>query len=241
MFTGIIQELGIVARIERRRGLIRVSIDAPRTAGRVQRMESVAVNGVCLTVVSHQHGLLTFEMIQETQRLTTLGTLRAGARVNLEPSLSLLDRLGGHLVFGHVDGVGRVTTCRRGGGEWSLEIAVPVEVGAWLVPKGPVAIDGVSLTVGRVRSASHFSVHLIPETLRQTTLGAYAVGDRVNLEIDYFAKLIERVGRARWLTELGTSEAPARRRPRGGHTLSHRRYSSVGRGKGPAPRRPRVP
>jgi len=189
MFTGIIQELGTVARIERHRGLTRLSIDAPKTAPRIQRLESVAVNGVCLTVVGSHRGLLTFEVIQHTQQLTSLATLRAGDRVNLEPSLSLTDRLGGHVLFGHVDGLGKILKRRSEQGEWSLDIGVAAALGTWLVPQGPVAVDGVSLTVGSVPSASRIRVHLIPETLRQTTLASRTVGDRVNIEIDYLAKL----------------------------------------------------
>lgn len=189
MFTGIIQELGTVARIERRRGLTRLSIDAPKIAPSVQCLESVAVNGVCLTVVSSHRGLLTFEVIQQTQQLTSLATLRARDRVNLEPSLSLTDRLGGHVLFGHVDGLGKVLTRRFEEGEWSLDIGIPSSVGKWVVPQGPVAVDGVSLTVGSVPLALRIRVHLIPETLRQTTLASRTVGDRVNIEIDYLAKL----------------------------------------------------
>jgi riboflavin synthase len=189
MFTGIIQELGTVARIERQRGLTRLSLDAPKTAARVQPLESVAVNGVCLTVVGNQRGLLMFEVIPHTQQLTSLSMLRAGDRVNLEPSLSLTDRLGGHVLFGHVDGLGKILKCSAGQGERSLDIGLPAEVGKWIIPQGPVAVDGVSLTVGSAPSASRMRVHLIPETLRQTTLASRAVGDRVNIEIDYFAKL----------------------------------------------------
>lgn len=189
MFTGIVRELGTVARIARIRGLTRLSIDAPNTALRIEPLESVAVNGVCLTVVNRHRGLLTFEVIRHTQQLTNLAALRAGDRVNLEPSLSLTDRLGGHVLFGHIDGLGKILRRFSGQGTWSLDIGLPSGVGPWVVPQGPIAVDGVSLTVGSVASASRIRVHLIPETLRQTTLASRAVGDRVNIEVDYLAKL----------------------------------------------------
>jgi len=190
MFTGIIRELGTVMRVERARGLSRLSIHAPKTASRVERLESVAVNGVCLSVVDLRKQTMVFEVIPETQRLTTLGSLRSGARVHLEPSLSVTDRLGGQILFGHVDGVGRITRRRERAGERVLEIRVDRRLGRWLVPKGPVAVDGISLTVGELPRGSTFAVHLIPETLRQTTLGLRQVGERVNIELDYLAKLV---------------------------------------------------
>ena len=190
MFTGIVQELGIVGRVERSKGLTRLSVHAPKTASRVRRLESVAVNGVCLSVVDVNRQAMVFEVIPETQRLTTLGTLRSGQRVHLEPSLSVTDRLGGHLVFGHVDAVGTVVKRRQAPGELVVEIRVAPSVRKLLVPKGPVAVDGVSLTVGASLTASTFAIHLIPETLRGTELSFRKAGERVNVELDYFAKLI---------------------------------------------------
>jgi riboflavin synthase len=190
MFTGIIQELGTVARVERSKGLLRLSVHAPKVASKVGPLESVAVSGVCLSVINVRQGTMTFEVIHETQALTTLDTLRRGDRVNLEPSLGVCDRLSGHFVFGHVDGIGTVAARRQRGGEILLELRVARRLHAFLVPKGPVAIDGVSLTVGRVGRGSIFTVHLIPETMRQTTLGARQAGARVNGELDYLAKLV---------------------------------------------------
>lgn len=190
MFTGIIRELGTVSRVERVKGLMRLSIQAPRTARCVERLESVSVNGVCLSVVDHQPRTILFELIHETQRLTTLGSLRPGDRIHLEPSLSLSDRLNGHILFGHVDGVGMVATRRQLAGELILGIRIAAPLRAFLISKGPVAVDGVSLTVGKTPATSTFSVHLIPETLRQTLLRSRAVGDRVNVEVDYLAKLV---------------------------------------------------
>jgi riboflavin synthase len=210
MFTGIVQEIGTVSRIQRARGLVRLSLHAPKTAATVSRLESVAVNGACLSVVDVRPPRLLFEVIPETQALTTLGTLRAGSPVNLEPSLSVTDRLNGHLLLGHVDGVGTVTRRRQAQGELVLEIRVPRVLAGYLVPKGPVAVDGVSLTVGQVRRSGTLAVHLIPETLRQTTLRLRQRGDRVNLEVDYLAKLIRQFVRSRAPT--GLSRKPGRAR-----------------------------
>ncbi len=190
MFTGIIQDVGTVARVERAKGIMRLSLHAPQTASRVRRMESVAVNGVCLSVVSIRQGTMAFEVIPETQRLTNLGRLRAGERVHLEPSLTLTDRLNGHFVFGHVDGMGTVVKRRQLAGELVLEIRAPEAIRHLIVPKGPITVDGVSLTAGRVVTRNTFTVHLIPETLRQTALRLRAAGDCVNLEADYIAKLV---------------------------------------------------
>jgi riboflavin synthase len=190
MFTGIIQELGTVARVERRKGIVRLTVHAPKTAARVGPMESVSVSGTCLTAVDVRGGTIGFEMIPETQSGTALGRLKPGGRVHIEPSLSLADRLGGHILLGHVDGVGTIVKRRQRAGELMLEIRVPAAVRRYLVPKGPVAVDGVSLTVGKTLGASTFSIHLIPETLRRTTLRDRRPGDRVNVEADYLAKLI---------------------------------------------------
>jgi riboflavin synthase alpha subunit len=189
MFTGIIRELGTVAHIRRANGLVRLGIAAPKAAARVGPLESVAIDGVCLSVVHVEGALLTFELIPETQRLTTLGRLRSGRAVHVEPSLSVADRLNGHILFGHVDGRGTIVARRQRPGELRLEIRAPAAVQRFLVPKGPVAVDGVSLTVGSALGRSTFSVHLIPETLRHTTFGVRDVGDHVNVELDYLAKL----------------------------------------------------
>ena len=197
MFTGIIRDIGTVARVERADGLVRLTVSAPNTAARVTPLESVAVNGVCLTVVGVRRGTMAFEVIPQTQQATAVGALRAGHRVNVEPSLSLSDRLGGQLLFGHVDGLGTVTRRRQQRGELVLEVRIGTALRRFLVPKGPVAVDGVSLTVGETLKGSTFTVHLIPETLRQTTLRSLAAGDRVNVEVDYFAKLVAQFLRSR--------------------------------------------
>ena len=190
MFTGIIRELGTVTRIERSKDLVRVAVFAPKSAARAEPLDSIAVNGVCVTAVQVSRGAMTFELIPETQRLTTLGALSSGARVHVEPSLALSDRLNGHILLGHVDGIGSIVTRRQLGGELILEIRTPPTLRRFLVPKGPIAVDGVSLTVGQALRRSTFTIHLIPETLRYTTLGSRRRGEPVNLEVDYLAKLL---------------------------------------------------
>ena len=190
MFTGIVQEIGTVLRTQRDRGVMRLTIQAPQTAARVQPMESIAVHGVCLSAVSVREPSIVFEVIGETQQVTTLGRLRQGSRVNVEPSLTLTDRLNGHITLGHVDGTAVVTRRRELPKELVLTFRIDGRLRPWLVPKGPVAVDGVSLTVGRHVTRSTFSIHLIPETLRRTTLRALRVGDRVNVEVDYLTKVV---------------------------------------------------
>jgi riboflavin synthase len=197
MFTGIVQELGTVYSLERARrsgkradDVDRLHVFAPKTAAGLVPGESVAINGACLSVVSVRQGAMTFEIIPETRRLTNLGTLSAGARVNVERSLTLSDRLNGHVVLGHVDGVGRILRCQKKAGEVALGIRVDAGLRRYLVPKAPIAVDGVSLTVGARVASAMFSVFLIPETIHKTTLGLRRVGDLVNIEADYFAKLL---------------------------------------------------
>ncbi len=190
MFTGIVQELGTVRAVARKGGLVHLRIQAPKTAETLQAGESVAVNGVCVTIVRVAQGCVEADVIQETQHLTTLGTLVSGDRVNVERSLTLSDRLNGHLVLGHIDGIGRVLTRHERAGEITLEIRLDRTLGRYVVPKGPLTVDGVSLTVARRPTATRCAVCVIPETRHRTTLGFRRVGEAVNIEIDYVAKLI---------------------------------------------------
>ena len=190
MFTGIVQDIGTVVERRASDGVLRLRIQAPKTVEGLSLGASVAVNGVCLTAVRVQAGTFTVEAIPETARATNIGRLAAGSRVNLERSLRLSDRLDGHLVLGHVDGAGKIVRVRPAAGQLQLEIRLERSLARFLVPKGPVTVDGVSLTVGPAVSRGTFSVFLIPETLRQTVLSQRKAGDLVNLELDYVAKLV---------------------------------------------------
>ncbi len=188
MFTGIVRELGTVEAVEQGGGFVRLSVRAPETAGGASVGDSVSLNGVCLTAVGVEDGVLAFDAVPETLRRSSLGGLEPGARVNVEPALRAGEPLGGHLVQGHVDGVGRV---RRADGE-GLEIEAQQEILRYCVEKGSIAVDGVSLTIAGLADDS-FGVALVPHTREATTLGALAEGDQVNLEVDVIAKHVERL------------------------------------------------
>ena len=188
MFTGIVRELGAVEAVEESAAGIRLLVRAPETAAAAAVGDSVAVNGVCLTAVATDDGVLAFDAVPETLRRSSLGRLAAGARVNVEPALRAGEPLGGHFVQGHVDGVGRV---RRADAE-GLEIEAGGEILRYCVEKGSIAVEGVSLTIAALGEDS-FTVALVPHTREVTTLGALAEGDEVNLEVDVLAKHVERL------------------------------------------------
>jgi riboflavin synthase len=189
MFTGLIETLGSVKRIDADADGCRLTIAAPAIAGDLKVGESVAVNGACLTVIEQDKQSCVFAAGPETLGRTNLGALAAGERVNLERALRLGDRLGGHLVQGHVDALGRIAA-RKKQGEWDMIwFSCPKELAEQMVPKGSIAVDGVSLTVVEV-AADSFSAALIPHTLANTTLGFKQPGAAVNLETDMFAKYI---------------------------------------------------
>jgi riboflavin synthase len=187
MFTGIIEERGIVRDV----GPTRLSVTSSTVNGDSSVGASVAVNGACLTVVERSERHLAFDLSEETLRRTSFSRLSAGDPVNLERPLTLVSRLGGHLVQGHVDGVGTVTAFERDetGGAW-LTIGPPADLERFLVEKGSVCVDGVSLTIAGTDRVS-FSVALIPHTMDVTTLGATRPGDPVNLEVDVIAKYVD--------------------------------------------------
>ncbi len=191
MFTGLIAEMGEVTAIERDGEGARMRI-ATRLAGELAPGDSIAVNGVCLTATGVHDGQFAAEAIAETLRRSALDGLRPGARVNLELALRADGRLGGHVVQGHVDGTGTVGETREEGFSRVLRIDCEPGVERYLVEKGSVAVDGVSLTVSAL-CEDGFEVSLIPETLQRTNLGEASVGDRVNLEVDVLAKHIERL------------------------------------------------
>jgi riboflavin synthase len=189
MFTGLVEVLGSVRRIDSQGAGRHLVIVEPALAPEVIVGESVAINGACLTVVEHDQETCRFEAGPETLQRTNLGQLAPGDRVNLERALRLGDRLGGHLVQGHIDGVGRIAERRREG-EWELVwFDCSAELAAQMVSKGSVAVDGVSLTLVDV-TGDRFSVALIPHTLQHTTLGFKAAGATVNLETDLLAKYV---------------------------------------------------
>jgi riboflavin synthase len=188
MFTGLVREVGTVVSMADGR----LTIDAPETARGVQLGDSVAIDGVCLTVVACVDSTLSFDAVPETLSRTSLGTLDQGSRVNLEPALRAGDALGGHYVQGHVDGVGRVLSVAPEGDGRRVRFEAPVELLKYIVAKGSIAVQGTSLTVAAV-DESGFEVALIPHTLQATTLGELEPEQQVNLETDVLAKYVEKL------------------------------------------------
>jgi riboflavin synthase len=191
MFTGLIADVGSVTALELGGAGATLEIDT-QLAGELGEGDSIAVNGVCLTATEIRDGGFQAEAMIETLERSTLGALGAGARVNLELPLRATDRLGGHVVQGHIDGTGMISELREEGFARVLAIGTGPALERYLVEKGSVAVDGVSLTVSALIEHG-FEVSLIPETLKQTNLGGAAVGDRVNLEVDVLAKHVERL------------------------------------------------
>jgi len=185
MFTGLVREIGVLRRASATGGLV---IAAPQTAPHVQSGDSLAVDGICLTVTGATRDLVCLDAAAETRRVTTLASWRRGRRVHLEPALRLGQALDGHLVLGHVDGVGRVTAVRRAGASWFMTVHCGRDLARWLLPKGSVAVDGVSLTVDEGPHRDAFTVNLVPHTLQQTTFAGARAGRKVNLEMDMLVK-----------------------------------------------------
>ncbi len=193
MFTGIVEELGTVANVQTRAAGARLEIRCSTVLEDLTEGASVAVNGVCLTAVGLRPDSFSADLAPETLRRSNLGDLRAGSRVNLERPLSPAGRLSGHIVQGHVDGTGEFLALESLGDEnWWLRVRIPPDLDAFLVYKGSIAIDGISLTVAEIQ-AGVLSVTIIPHTYRNTTLGGYRPGARVNLECDILAKHVEKL------------------------------------------------
>lgn len=206
MFTGLVQDKGHVATLERSDAGARLTIATALTP-ELAEGDSVAVNGVCLTATEISNGTFTAEAMNETLSRTSLGALKANADVNLELPLRAADRLGGHVVQGHVDGLGEITETSEDGFARRVRIAAPESLLRYVVAKGSIAVDGVSLTIAEIDSQS-FTVSLIPETLERTTLGAAGPGTRVNLEVDVLAKYVEKaVGEIAGAISLRSSPA----------------------------------
>ncbi|WP_412078569.1 riboflavin synthase [Streptomyces xanthophaeus] len=192
MFTGIVEELGEVAAVEQLAEASRFRLRGPLVTEGAKHGDSIAVNGVCLTVVDTADGEFTADVMQETLNRSSLGALTQGSRVNLERPMALGGRLGGHLVQGHVDGTGEILS-RTPSEHWEIvRIALPANLSRYVVEKGSITVDGVSLTVVEA-AADWFSISLIPTTLALTTLGIKQPGDPVNLEVDVLAKYVERL------------------------------------------------
>lgn len=197
MFTGIIEALGRVTASEPRGGDRRLQIaTGTLPLDDVKLGDSICVSGVCLTAVAVDGQGFAADVSAETLNRTVLGELDPGAAVNLEKSLTPSSRLGGHLVSGHVDGVGEVLALAREARSWRLTVAAPAELGRYIAEKGSVCVDGISLTVNNVEG-SRFAVNIVPHTFEVTTIGEYRVGRRVNLEVDIIARYLERLLTAR--------------------------------------------
>jgi riboflavin synthase len=196
MFTGLIEGLGRVRRVVPAAGSTRLTFETELPVAAMRDGESVAVDGVCLTVARRSGKSFAADAVAETLSRTTLGGLRAGDAVHLERSLAVGDRLGGHLVQGHVDAVAKVVALRRRGHDVRLEVAIPKELRGLVAAKGSIALQGVSLTVSSVGPRS-FQVVLIPETLLRTRLGSLRPGDGLNVEADVIARYLEALMRAR--------------------------------------------
>ena len=190
MFTGLVQDKARVAAIERNGDGVRLTVET--TVEPIARGDSVSINGVCLTAVETDGGRFTADVMEETLRRSSLAALGEGDAVNVEPALQAGARLGGHIVQGHVDGLGEVVDVREEGFARLVRVAAPADLLRYVVEKGSIAVDGVSLTVSAIGD-DWFEVSLIPETLERTTLGEAAAGRAVNLEVDVVAKYVEKL------------------------------------------------
>jgi riboflavin synthase len=192
MFTGLIETVGRVAACERRGAAAVLTVISPLPLAEIAIGDSIAVNGACLTVTAKRETGLTFDVSPESLASTTIGSLRSGQSVNLERALRLGDRMGGHIVSGHIDCIGRLARSSETSGNRGLEFTLPAENVRYLITKGSVAINGISLTINTVTNAG-FSVNIIPLTQTATTLSALKVGDEVNIETDIIGKYVERL------------------------------------------------
>ena len=203
MFTGLIEGMGLVQEVGREGAITTLAISATSPIAGLAPGESIAVDGTCLTVTNVQPPRFEVDLSEETLARTTLGGLRAGDQVNLERPLRLTDRLGGHIVTGHVDGIGAIVELRPSDGSWWLSISYPLDLRPCIVQKGSIAVDGISLTIADLNESS-FGVAIIPHTFRHTTLGSKRPGNRVNLETDLLGKYV-----IRYLDGLGRSGGKA--------------------------------
>ena len=192
MFTGIVEEVGKIKKIERNTVSAKLSIEADKVLHEVKEGDSIAVNGICLTVTSFTKNSFTADVMHETMNRTTLGKLKENSPVNLERALSVMGRFGGHMVSGHIDGRGKIVGIEKDDNAVLFTIETTEKILRYIVEKGSVAINGISLTVARV-DRKNFTVSVIPHTLRVTSLGSFQKGDEVNLENDIVGKYIEKL------------------------------------------------
>lgn len=196
MFTGLIEEIGTIERLEKKRGSVIFTVRAKKSSRGMKIDESIAINGVCLTVIERRKNKFNVQAVEETLRKTNLGSLREGDSINLERALLPNERLGGHFVLGHVDSVGTIERTQARKSSWMFWIKVTKRFAHYLIPVGSVAVNGVSLTVASLRGQT-FGVSIIPHTMKVTTFKNLKAGDRVNIEFDMLGKYIERLLRAR--------------------------------------------
>lgn len=201
LFTGLILEMGEILSVKRRSGGAILSLKSKEVAASAKQGDSISVNGVCLTVINTNNNILSFDLSEETLRSTNLGSLKTGDAVNLEPSLSFDSKIGGHFVTGHVDAAGKIRSKANIGDMMKVEIEAPVNVINFLVEKGSVAVDGISLTVVDILKNS-FTVMIIPHTAKLTTIGFKGPGDTVNIEADILGKYV-----ARFLNKEGNRDS----------------------------------
>jgi riboflavin synthase len=194
MFTGLIQAIGQVSAIAHQESSARLEITSPEIASQIAQGDSVSVNGACLTVVTFGSSKFSVDVMVQTLNLTTTGSLQVGSVVNLELATRTADRLGGHIVQGHVDGVAKVEAISADSQWTRMDLSIPAELMKYVVAQGSICLEGVSLTVGELNDpANQISVWLIPETLAKTNLSKKSVGDQLNVEVDVLAKYVERL------------------------------------------------
>ena len=194
MFTGLIQAVGTVVSINNQETSARLEITCPEIATQVAQGDSVSVNGVCLTVVDFDNKTFSVDVMVQTLKLTTTGSLEVDSSVNLELATRTSDRLGGHIVQGHVDGIAKVASISADSKWTRMDLSIPADLMKYVVAQGSICIDGVSLTVGELNDAKdQISVWLIPETLAKTNLSKKTLGDQINIEVDVLAKYVERL------------------------------------------------
>jgi riboflavin synthase len=194
MFTGLIQQVGEVSAIKREETSARLEITSPEIATQIAQGDSVSVNGVCLTVISFDKEKFSVDVMVQTLNLTSTGSLEVGSAVNLELATRTADRLGGHIVQGHVDGVATVSKISADSKWTRMDISIPKDLMRYVVAQGSICVEGVSLTVGELNDpADQISVWLIRETLAKTNLSKKAIGDKLNIEVDVLAKYVERL------------------------------------------------